>query len=277
MANDTIPTCYTNHFDIIKAHDGSGPCGGSTTENNFCCVKEHVCMEDGLCRFINTVPGMITSGYYVGSCTDNTFKDPACRQACSRFRTADVVYSDALGLWQCCQSPGSNGTIDCAHPGSESFEAPPPESLSTAPSYTPPSSPYTSPTATELLSTPSTSNLVPPTSTTSPLAAISTATSSSSSSEEISSGAKAGIGVGVAAASFAVVVALAFFFIKRRRTKRRQEGVFINIKEKQEMDATSHPFTTHGDTVEISGTGVPPELDGQSRSELGGPQVWPKQ
>lgn len=82
MDNGTTPTCYAVNGNIIKPEPLLLPCGGSSTNNTFCCVQGHICTEDAICRFTETLADTSTSGYYVGGCTDETFSDPTCSKAC---------------------------------------------------------------------------------------------------------------------------------------------------------------------------------------------------
>lgn len=40
----------------------------------------------------------------------------------ARFPSTDVVYSDNLGVEHCCYKVNMEGAMDCASPGSESFQ-----------------------------------------------------------------------------------------------------------------------------------------------------------
>lgn len=253
MANDTTPTCYYNRAGNIETSE-SLPCGGSTGQNTFCCAKGHICMDDGICLFNRKING--TSGYYFGGCTDQTFRDPACSKRCARYQAHDVVYNNTQGLWHCCYSSEDQTSANCANPGSESFKALPPESLSAQPSYTKP--PLSSSTA--LTSTTSTT-------TTAPLSPEAVTSPTSSSSDHLSSGTKAGIGVGVAIAVLAIITVLLFVFLRKRSTGiRKQEPVFHDDKA-QEMGTDNY----RAQEMSAEFAGKPHvELDGESRMEIGG-------
>lgn len=55
MDNGTTPTCYAVNGNIIKPESLLLPCGGSSTNNTFCCVQGHICTEDAICRFTETI------------------------------------------------------------------------------------------------------------------------------------------------------------------------------------------------------------------------------
>ncbi len=92
--NSTLPTCYSlNGEKGLRPDSSLTPCGGSATNNTFCCVSDNICTEDSICHFTNT-PSYTTSGYYVGGCTDKTFDDPACSKACCE----SILFSLAQSL-----------------------------------------------------------------------------------------------------------------------------------------------------------------------------------
>lgn len=63
-------TCYYPDGKV----SGSVPCNSTTTGYSSCCASGHLCMSSGLCF----TRGLISRG----SCTDPTWKDPACAQYC---------------------------------------------------------------------------------------------------------------------------------------------------------------------------------------------------
>jgi hypothetical protein len=49
----------------------------------LCCVTGDQCGKDSICHFTKQIAN--TSGYYLGGCTDPTYKDPVCQQHCSQY------------------------------------------------------------------------------------------------------------------------------------------------------------------------------------------------
>lgn len=141
--------------------------------------------------------------------------------------TQDIVYNSGSGLWACCnKGSGSVGSLDCAQPTNQTFQAPGPEDLqrvsSITSSSTTSSALASSATASSLASTASTSAIVPPT--TSPLVSAdetipTSCTSSGQCSRGLSNGAKAGISVGAVLAGLALIAASAFVVRRLRRRK----------------------------------------------------------
>lgn len=79
--------CYTIGYDFVTSSNQYFPCGksnltGSTAQ--ACCYGGDYCMEDGICHYVH---GGVTNGtgYYAAGCTDKTWQDPACPQACGKF------------------------------------------------------------------------------------------------------------------------------------------------------------------------------------------------
>ena len=60
------------------------PCGAPNVAGFVaCCVRGDVCGADGFCHFTHPQSG--TSGYYLASCTDPTYRDSSCPTRCSKF------------------------------------------------------------------------------------------------------------------------------------------------------------------------------------------------
>lgn len=172
----------------------------------------------------------------------------------ARFPTSDIVYNGDLGLWQCCHSAENiTGKTDCAHPGSDSFQAAPPQSLSAQPSYTP----HSSTLATAPTPSPTTSSLE--------AAAISSPPQSSSG---LSTGIKVGVGVGAVVGGLTVIAALIFCILKFQRKGRRQQQAHRYNGKTQKLDPGPESNAPQRYVVEVDGRERQPELDGRARSEL---------
>jgi hypothetical protein len=70
----TLATSTANCYYPSGKVSGSVPCNSTTTGYSSCCASGHLCMSSGLCF----TRGLISRG----SCTDPTWKDPACAQYC---------------------------------------------------------------------------------------------------------------------------------------------------------------------------------------------------
>ena len=128
--------CYFKRFGKIKElHGYQVPCSNDTGIQP-CCVPGDTCGLHGFCHFFHAQDDPI-SGYYLAGCTDPEFKDAACPQQCTSYKTQDVIYS-SNGLWSCCWG---SGQLDCREPSDETFAAPAPEILfassSTSTTFTP--------------------------------------------------------------------------------------------------------------------------------------------
>ena len=77
--------CYCKSQNAIHATcDKLTPCGmPSSTGFVQCCSNGDTCGADGFCHFTQPLNG--SSGYYLGGCTDPTFRDSSCPQQCSKF------------------------------------------------------------------------------------------------------------------------------------------------------------------------------------------------
>jgi hypothetical protein len=81
-------TCYCKDFGEIVICGGNGQttCENASSvdsEAQLCCGIGDQCGIDSLCHF--TTPQALSSGYYLGGCTDPTFTDPVCSNPCGEF------------------------------------------------------------------------------------------------------------------------------------------------------------------------------------------------
>ena len=76
--------CYCmDTGDVNTCGVAQRPCGGNDGSSfQTCCAAEDTCLKDSFCQFRVTLQG--ASGYYLGGCTDKTFKDPVCNLKCSK-------------------------------------------------------------------------------------------------------------------------------------------------------------------------------------------------
>ena len=75
--------CYSiNNGSVHHAGLDPIPCGSYTPAvPQYCCASGDFCLGYSICHF--THPNAhATSGYYIGSCTDESFHSPACSRQC---------------------------------------------------------------------------------------------------------------------------------------------------------------------------------------------------
>jgi hypothetical protein len=79
--------CYLVSNNVVTSTNQYFPCGNSDITGasaQTCCNGEDYCMDNSICHYTR---GGVTNGtgYYMGGCTDPTWKDPACPKQCSKF------------------------------------------------------------------------------------------------------------------------------------------------------------------------------------------------
>jgi len=148
-------------------------------------------------------------------------------------RTLDVVYNSTSGLWACCTNATSN--VQCYSPFKETFDAPPPQSLSTL--FHIPATGF-SPTSQQVTATSTTSSSTPLTTSSS----TSLTTSSGAPASQhfgLSTGAEAGIGVGVSLIGVGIIVIALLLLILLRRQRSSSSAAARPIQ----VEARSQPVT----------------------------------
>jgi hypothetical protein len=291
--------CYCKNVgEVVTCGAGSAPCPSIQSDAgiHLCCVPGDTCGADSLCHF--THANKLTSGFYLGGCTDPTFQDPLCAGQCGKSdcisfalfqpcivfnnwppiksvvtnkgldiaagHTSDVVYNSVSNLWSCCSYP--NGTTNCELPTDDTFAAISPEQFSsTATSSS--SAPHT---RSSTVSTAATNSNSAPAASTSPSSSISgssnTATPPPASdvSSGLSTGAKAGIGVGCSILGIAVLTGVVFL-VRRRSTN------ITTLASSQLYEAEGKPkeyYATAGRPGELSAENHGGELASQPINEL---------
>lgn len=241
--------CYVGHNSTIEPWS-QVPCGDIQEGVQSCCQDGDICLENSMCHF--THPLAHTSGYYTGGCTDPDFIAPVCLSYCGDKPTSDVAYNRTTDLWACCYGLG---VLNCDLTNDQTFQAPPPESLTRIVSSTVDSS--SSSTSTSSATKPSTTSAS--TSTSASTATLPSASSPAANvNSGLSGGAKAGIGVGVAIAG---LVLLGILLISIQRLRRRRSTGQVEKKTKRERSADKPP-PQELDTRQQA------ELDSKTRSEL---------
>ena len=81
-----VATCYLPDGDLF-ASDTPCTSGGSAS---VCCGAGWTCLSDGVCSVTQDVSGQNETFYYRGTCTDQSWNDPACLNVC-RDGSADVT------------------------------------------------------------------------------------------------------------------------------------------------------------------------------------------
>ena len=83
-------TCYGIYDNAVKTLSQDHIlCSSNTTSSSlssspplYCCASGTTCVGDSICHF--TPPTSKTSGYYIGSCTDESFNSSACSRECCK-------------------------------------------------------------------------------------------------------------------------------------------------------------------------------------------------
>ena len=91
-------TCYCKEGaeGINTGCDGRVPCSNDAGVQT-CCRADDECGDDGFCHFTDRRLDN-TSGYYLGGCTDPTFKDPRCGLHCSESMPRDAADDKGLSV-----------------------------------------------------------------------------------------------------------------------------------------------------------------------------------
>ena len=78
--------CYQRSKGIIQVvsnnHYACNNTQISDAGHRLCCFTGDDCGKESICHYTHPADG--GSGYYVGGCTDPTYKDPICSQRCSK-------------------------------------------------------------------------------------------------------------------------------------------------------------------------------------------------
>ena len=280
--------CPTDNGDLSICGAGSQPCGtkepgfhNSTSGVQLCCVAGDACGANSVCKFYHSEAFRSGdgSGFYLGGCTDHTFKDPLCRNDCqnrgSRLPTEGIVYQPEYGVWSCC-GRNASGAINCSVPldqysmdilwTPDQFPGPVNESLTPAATTTP------TPSSTSLMtsSTPLDGSMSSPAATSS-RSSPTVGTSNTKAPTPLSTGAKAGIGVGAAIGGLILIGLVVAVVLLRKRLLRSKRSDGTNKAEESPNEKKANDTTAeHIQPVayEIDGEHSKCEADG-SRWQLG--------
>ena len=76
--------CYSvNNGTAQVAGGGTKYCGSYTGVAQYCCANNDFCVGSSICYFTRPSEGYgNSSGYYIGSCTDESFSSPECSREC---------------------------------------------------------------------------------------------------------------------------------------------------------------------------------------------------
>ncbi|KAF2716044.1 hypothetical protein K431DRAFT_308099 [Polychaeton citri CBS 116435] len=248
-------SCYWRSNDqTTVVSDGWFACNNTQTTADgaqLCCLNGASCGEDSICYTPTSSGG---SGWFVGGCTDPTYKDPVCRTSCTGDSQTWIQYNYTQQLWHCCGDAGCTGT-----PTSETFQGVPPASWSAVPSTAIPFGDAQESGATTSLVT-----------------VTATPSSSASSGSSLSTGAIAGIAVLAVLLGIALIAALTFLILWRKKTALHRNAQHDFMRQQQEMQQMQQG--KYGGQVSAQGGGQAyqpvmqhhAELEGGHASELEG-------
>ncbi|KAM0705972.1 hypothetical protein Q7P35_007332 [Cladosporium inversicolor] len=203
MASDN---CFWRSKNQIHAADGWFACDNTQVVGSraqLCCITGSQCGQDSIC--------LQNVSYYVGGCTDDTYRDPVCRTSCTSDGATWIQWNSNTEVWECCGDSGCNGSSP-----SETFSA-----IARA-SWSPVKTAQQSSTS----ATSTNTNSARP-----------DESADMSGSISLSTGAQAGIGVACGLFGLAVVLAMGLLMIKRHKKRRGINGE--GEREHQLPDATN--------------------------------------
>ncbi|KAF4632998.1 hypothetical protein G7Y89_g5122 [Cudoniella acicularis] len=237
-----MAACYWKEEGELQTNSNrqsfTSPCGPVNDTNQVvpCCVNGDYCMSDGFCYYTHSLSG--GSGYYVASCTDPTYLSPVCQNRCVNDKSLDAVYNPSSSLWACCTNATSD--VQCYAPFDETFDGPPPQSLSTL--FYIPATGF-SPTSQQITATSTSSSSTSLAASTTSVITPPTTSSGAPKSQDsgLSTGTKAGIGVGVGLG--VIVIALLLLILLRQRRNFTLGAARPTLAEAHEKPATEDPVT----------------------------------